>query len=704
MLKTTYKHLTLAAICMAMLSSCSSDDAATVVDTQGEKTPIEFTAATMGNSVGMSAQTRSVVSTDRYYGQDAKAFSSETALSMILKSEDGSKAKYARTLGKAAAGSGAESKVTFEISSTRYWEDTYSRSAKLSAFAVCVPGKTGALKINDNDNYSANTWTSDVPTMTIVWPLGTATTAATQGETFVADQDLCFSNNVSNLESTENRLKFDDATKKFTSGKLIFHHALTRITFKIKKGTGFTDTDDFSFSNSGENIVLKGFNTAGTFNIAEGAFNSSTITSTTNITSLYNKGADDTYAHVLEGILLPGTDLSATNVGDVSFTIGHNKYELTKEQLMNATLADGTTKLSAATLTDGTTLALDGGKVMRPGVNYVFILTLSKTKVENLSAAVVPWEEVTANQELTNARITVNLMDGTGGTGNFDLYRKTSTSSTIDDNFADYDWKNPYPTDTKLTLALNQTHNTSWLWPDNKTFYHFRSIMPSGSEVKTDATGDGDYVELTAGDELRDVCWGAPFISTTGKLTYSETTGFDNETSGSHQISKAIGATKSNISLKMFHAMSDVTINLETTDGDDKVDLSSVTLSLSNIYDSGKILLGNGRVMQTGNPATQEKTTTDKTWHRYFVPQPLSTVVLTILTKDNDKYEVNMSDVVAATSTNSVLANTPKDAKITSWLPNYKYTYTFTLRKAKMEVKVTLADWEKVTANSEVWF
>ena len=92
-------------------------------------------------------------------------------------------------------------------------------------------------------------------------------------------------------------------------------------------------------------------------------------------------------------------------------------------------------------------------------------------------------------------------------------------------------------------------------------------------EVKSTSNSD-DYITLTAGfsGSYRDVCWGAPFAATTEKLTYdTDSKGFDGK-GETHQLSMAIGPTKSAVNMMMFHMMSDATIRLTTTDGDDKVD------------------------------------------------------------------------------------------------------------------------------------
>ena len=143
----------------------------------------------------------------------------------------------------------------------RYWEDSYSRDSKVSVYSACVPGLNTALTIGGSNTYNQNNYTWSTTAIIILllhWPLtGVTGTFASQDATFLTNQDLCFSNNVSNI-SSDNRMAFNTSTKKFEARQMIFHHALTKVTFKIKKGDGFgTGAGVFNFTNASENIVLK---------------------------------------------------------------------------------------------------------------------------------------------------------------------------------------------------------------------------------------------------------------------------------------------------------------------------------------------------------------------------------------------------------------------------------------------------------------
>jgi hypothetical protein len=725
MLKKTNKYQTLMAICLLTLSACSSNETLPDSPNHQGKTPIELSAGIVGeNPTDLRAQTRTVVTTDNPYGHNAAAFDANTSLYMVIKGDkEGSTSKYTRSIGTVASGS---PDVSFADGYKRYWEDCYSRASKLSVYSACVPGSSTDLTVGGSNTYNLSSydWSTTAISPTIAWPLDG--TAASQNTTFLTNQDLCFSNNVSNI-SSDNRMVFNTSTKKFVARQMIFHHALTKVTFKIKRGDGFgTGTGVFNFTNAAtENIVLKGFNTSGTLDMSTGEF-SSIGTDAINALSLTDHSGETSPAfdYELTGLMLPGSTLTSTATDEVYFTIDNNKYHITKAQLATA--------LASLKLSNGTTDALTTDSKMRPGVHYVFTMTVSKKKIDKLSASIVEWETVNADgMTPSNARITVSLLDnGTPLTGDatFDLYRKASVSDAISDTFVDYTWATGY-TDNKANLTENTTSegvytahnstsdNTIWYWPDNKTYYHFRAVMPKDHTVNSAAN---DYITLTGAANYTDVCWGAPFYplsSTTDRLTYSLTTGFDNTGTGdpvTHQIYKAIGPTSDPVRMELFHMMSDVTIQLTTTTDDDKVTLTDATVQLTYIHPTGKVAMGNGLVTPDGTPATVPGTVDGEfKWHYGFVPQSLTDVngtndvVLTITTTDGNRYIVDMESVVATTVGNNLIANTySKDTNnkfiINRWYPNYKYTYTFNLKKSGVEtISATLANWESVTADPQ---
>ena len=741
MLKNTNKYQTLLAVCLLTLSACSTNETLTDSPIDQSKTPIELTAGIIGeNAATPRAQTRTVITNDSPYGSAAKAFEGNTNLYMVLKSEYGGTGAsqsplYSRSMGSVTGSTAAYNEVTFGDGYKRYWEDSYSRDSKLSVYSACVPGNTStALNIASSTTYNNNTWSDSEIDPTIVWPLNSVSVAnqkTTTTSNFLTDQDLCFSNNVSG----DNRIVFG-TNNKFTPREMVFHHALTQVTFKIKKGNGFGTDDPFAFTNANaspdpENIVLVGFNTNGTLNISTGEFTSVTTTNPITFLADTRTEADAAagYTYVLTCLMLPGSALTSTATNEVYFTIDNNKYHITKAQLATA-LADE--KVGKNTSKEASALA--EGSTMRPGVHYVFTMTVSKSQISNLSAAVVGWEEVTASTTPSNARIRVSLLENgtaeTSSTPTFDLFRSANVNTgVIDDDYPSFDWATGYSANKAVlvydsstqTYAATSDGTTPWYWPNNRTFYHFRTLKPKTDDTwkvkldENDANNNFEYIELmgapystTVANSYRDVCWGAPFNDAT-TITYDPSTnGFNGTTT--YQISKAIGPTTETINMNTFHMMSDVTIKLTTTTGSDAVTIAGATVKLTPVYNTGTVKMGNGLINITGNTGDIIGTVSNvdgqsyKQWRYGFVPQSLESVVLTITTTDHNQYIVNMKDVVANTVGDNIIANpyTATSSKINQWYPNFSYTYTFHLTKTGIEkVTATLAAWGTVEAASQ---
>lgn len=756
------------------------------------KTPIEMT---LGGVEG-ATMTRAVITNNPNNPQNFFHKTLATKVFMVMQSDydtghedyQGSKdTKYVVARGDVAANSNA---IVFDDTNKRYWDDAHARSSMLNVWAYAQIGETwtevtfeepnpGGTGMNAYKEASFQTtnkfdWRTTPQILPAIfnWKASINSDDSQNAQT-VRCQDLLFSNNLANNgEGNDGRLKFDFVNRKFPQvgeAQMKFYRAMSKITIKIKEGDGFTTaTTDFKFTSG--NVSLKGFNTKGLFSIKNGQFEH--IHETKTIPSIYlvSTSADGS-EHVLEALVIPniheylsdhgGENLESRFVKDkknldtdvmMEFTIDNNKYQITSGALYDALKGkEGATEKKPE---DVPYIPLE------PGKNYVFTFVIGKTKVKDMSAQVATWEEVTAEEtNPSNARIKLRVEErGTPQSANVDFYRKADNKTTdgVDDAWTIYNWVTGYQVATNPTYSTNH-FETEWFWENNKSFYHFRSLMPKSTESNpTTVTIDssiGDYVALTAAESssttpYKDICWGAPMLDNGDNETagtflwhYGPTiNGFDAKDDGTvatglpdgsqHQIYKAIGPTEDQIKLIMFHMMSDVTIVVKTESGDaginlgDGEDNNCTKIELKNIATTGKLKMGNGLVLAdspvgyyqfTAHPAPSTSTGAI-TWSHYgAIPQALDDVVLVITTPDDNKYEVNMMNLIAATSggsaavTSNNIVNpyqeTETDSgkyKIDRWYPNFKYTYTFTLKKKGVyDLAVTILDWENVIAGDD---
>ncbi len=713
-----------------------SDDATTDI-TMGDKTPIELSAGGMDDG----AATRAVITDGS--GKTLVVMPNGTGIRISMMSEynmtftgeswafQGTQAtKYCTTWGTAQTTSDDKAPINFG-SNIRYWDDAHARSSMLSLWGLAVPGKatsewtwkatSGGTEVVDNMPWGPTT----TPTQ-IYWAV-----SDNQSEASMAKEDLCFSNNLANYTSPDNRLKFNSTTKKFDTGNMIFYHALTQFTIKIKCGDGFKgDGSDFQFTNlppiatATNSFALNGFYGKGIFDVKAGEFQTLGESNKLTISSIYlqsttyqKKDVGDYY--VLRAYVLPGTDLQSASVEDAfSFTIDNNNYKISMNDLYNAISAHNSGSL---------TTVLGDGKKLLAGVNYEFTFTVEKTKISGMTAQIQEWGEVKAdNITPSNARINLKLEErGTPVTDNVDFYRALDPGNTaITDTYIGYKWSTGYLTDGKATASYSGSQWTisNWYWPNNTAFYHFRAVgdqsstSPTPPTPQTDATGVDNFV-LTAGDSYKDYTWGAPFlddlddeVAGSFKWTYSTQNGFDGTASNQHQIYHGIGPTNSVVKILMFHMMSDVTIKITTTSGEDKVTLidgtNKTTAVLKNLHTSGKVLMGNGLVQTTGSAVdvtVNLEGSSVLSWNNYgAIPQDLSSVELVITTPDKNLYKVVMKDVISTSYMNSNIQNPYSADKINYWYPGFKYEYTFTLSKKKIEnITATILDWVTVTAGDD---
>ena len=697
-----------------------SDDAVVSGGYDEGKTSIELSVGGVGE---VNASRARAITKDPNEVAKRGIIPAGTALYMVMESQDaGANKLYSVTKGVTGTADAEKfSPISFsEEGCTRYWDDCYARNAQLTIYAACSPGSSKVIEIGGKSVYpwtsmpTTEAWSNTAISPTIVdWTVSENQTTET-----LRDEDLCYSNNISKYtDGTEQdkRLKFNSSTRKFDHGNLCFYHALSWITFEIIRDTESFTAQEFQFA-TGTNIKLTNFFTKNTeFDIPTGEFTGA-YSSQTIQTMAQRATATTGSAFTLDALVMPTTDMSSPTKGDIHLIIANNEYNLSKKELLD--------KIQESDKTNH----LIEEKRLKPGVHYVFKLRIGKTKIKDITAKILDWETVTADTHTpSNAKVTLNLEDRTGTKENAYIYRAAETTANITGDILSegkgYVWATGYEGPNAYTASGN-TLNSTWYWPDNKTFYHFRAIVPQSAPALTTVDGN-DCVALASGDTYTDVCWGAPFpemepgnpSSNTTKFVYSLTNGFAG-TDG-HQIHYAIGATESPLKLLLFHVMSDVTINIRSVTGDAQVDLGDGTstttqIELKNIYTEGRVQLGNGLVLgtgtQTGTHTFPLQGGTTLKWSNYgAIPQSLAGVVLEITTPDNNHYLIDLASVKASASNiSSKNVQNPYaivDGKCTinRWYPDYKYTYSFTLsKKGVTGITCTILEWEEVTADDEV--
>lgn len=766
---TTNRHTTplryipaLLAVAALGLSACSTEELPGNGGNSNGKTAIEFAMSNTGG-IGMSLDSRA-------------GFGQSTRIVMRIgsqKTDDASDIKYTRTTATASkqvtTGTQDYSTVTFaQGTEMRYWDDAHGRKSQLSVYAVAIPDKNSGTLLPEN-KLSIGTlgenskWASEsTPDNTIAWEVSADQSAAGT----VSNQDLCYSNNIQNggengvyrwsftepqgypsFPGVDNISRLGDGVMKYTTpspsepgkfdrGHMIFRHALSRITVKLTAGDGFTQADaPFAFTSADGNVYINNVPTSGTFDIVAGAWKTGASTSTIKKMEVTKQATQADKSYTLVANLLPGYQIRSGNATNLlQFELDDNRYNITEAMLYNALHGK-----SGITADDGTTIT------MEQGLNYEIGITVKKQGIDNVTATIVNWATVTAEEQYpSNAYITLDLktFDGTACKG-FDFYRLNDpydTPQTAEPSVKHYKWYTGYNTDGKATLtpvdAAGNTVNendasfdhykTNWYYDSNKAFYHFRTVNKD-TNITTDA--NGDYFTITSSnEETNDPHWGAPMHSS-ANITYAvsgDATATPPTGGFASSIHWAIGSTKSQIKITELHMLSKINVILKTTDTDDKVTLHDGTtpaiVKLVRYFKDGKVELGRGLVTATSalrgcdnfkspDPFFEEANKRTNPYLFMAVPQLLSGscsagdtdfVGIEITTPDGNVYKINRLSEITATAvgTEAGQGQTNSDY-ITRWLPNHHYTYTFTLKKTEVTATATVTKWNEVTAGDK---
>lgn len=671
-------------------------------------------------------------------------FTEKTQVAMHIRSKkDKNNIKETRVLANALkdAAPGDNTFSKFDSPSKeniRYWDDAYGRSANISVFAVAVPGKSDVKNGIDPTNKegvalidhlaSSTGWNTGSLSEKIDWFVSTD---QSKGDS-IAIEDLTYSNNISakgsggamsynyedddytKVNNGELAFRLKDSTQpdgpgKFDQGRLVFNHALCRITLNIIKGAGYKDDgSDFKFKD-GTNVTIINVPVAGKLDLENGSWDDNTTKK--NITKMATTDLETDAEYSLLAQILPGYVINKDNDTDVlSFVIDDSKYYVTQGMMFEA--LNGKKGISESANT-GTTITMEQGR------NYVFNLTVDKSKV-SVTATLAKWTDVEADKNVNNGRTLGFTMFTTNGDPckSFDMYRMNDASTEGNK------WAGNYKDQATLS-SNNSIWNTGWYYENNLSFYHFRSVNKGIKLYGDDDDNVDDYFEIESGDQKKhDYIWGAPLLYDEAKngIAYSSSDGYGN------YISKAIGANNSAISMTAFHMMSNLSVELRTTTGNNKVELEKgdkqCEVSLTYFYNKGTVKLGNGLVNTTGGLKESDTFTkpdkgtsadgTEYTKTGLFtyavVPQSLVRtgegsnlyVGFTIKTPDDNVYYVvkELSSITATSNGNSLNQGT---SAIALWYPNHSYKYTFTLTKSGIDnVTCTVSKWIDIMASSNV--
>lgn len=736
------KHFILATAMTALLSatSCSKEDSVTNETDANGKTRIALSGTDGQMAVtraGFTAQTRIVAR-------------------IVSDKRDGSESKCVKTSLSAKAQTSSTysgfSDVEYVTGNVRYWDDAHGRNSRLSVYAIAIPDNytdTEGNKLDNCELKGTSEWaTTNATDNTMSWTVSTS-----QTESLLAAEDLAFSNNIQETgdkgvytynysegkyptptfdegQTNASRHSYEqDGTKydgrlyftqqgkgikdavtddpgHFDKGQMEFTHALTRIQVNLKKGDGYT-AGDLNVTA----IQLLNQPYKGTFNIQSGAW---TVPTAGDIgmakKAATTAGQDATY----ESQVLPGYAFVADDNNALSITVNGNTYFITNNMLRTA--LDGKTGVNAGFSTER-------------GKRYIFNIVVQKNKIENITATIVDWNDITAEKTtVDNSHLTFTFYKDGNPCTDIKLFKYEQDLGDVytDDSYSELAKAvagSEYSVVNGLTqVAETNKFTTSEFYKDNQTAYHFRS-----TNAATNLNAGNTNFTMTSGKATtaNDYHWGAPMKTSvsTDKLPYSETVGYLNS------IEKGIVAANTEnadnyINLTEVHMMSQLVIKLKSESSDDnaKVTLEDATVKLTKISKTGTVDMGSGKITPADSHTDLDAVTVELESKAdpsdpdiysctiNVVPQDLvrgdgdsddDYIGITIHTTDNNEYYVvkHLSEILANSIGSQVTNMQAEGGAIKKWFPGHRYTYTFNITKTEIKnITATIVGWNEIVA------
>lgn len=675
-----------------------------------EVVPPVYTVGEADNAIvleaGMSDGGSGVVTKAAYGTEAFTDFTAGTGLKLYIEGtwlgHDPVTVIYYPTASVGAADADHKSSVSFAAAQQPYW-DNYGMADPANMPAVEGNGREKGLTI-----YGAAVNTLETaPTVTDgQWEAFPWTLDANQSINDWVKKDLLTSNNV-RIGTTEGTYKFNDRQ----SGKLLkFTHAMSMITVNLIAGKGFPGYEEANperakFVNS-PSVTLDNFKYTGTVNIktksatpAEGTI---VITPKTAVSGTGNHTAQYTALIFPEQALVDDRQI-------LTLDADGNKYYVNSNKLITA-------------MNDQTGHNQD--KKFEDGVNYVLNITVNKTDID-VEATIQDWVDVSA----TNETPVINIAEVYGQTGkgfnmSFDFYRSTTVNGSYLEGITEGNHTVVNYVAATVVEPIVPAHYemaTQMYWPNHSTHYFFRGIWPLVDSVDGESHQVGPTSSQVKANsiEVANVAYKQDCYPSDLMIGIPRKDGGYDETCkvGGHDKSSGangICATEGKIRMNFEYAMSQVIVNLTTSEGNDKVIFDAYTsVEILGGYSSGEIKLSDESSDFTGKTVTnytmnRADAGVHTNYHDAIIPQKLvdgsgnATLKFRITVKSGDTYD--KYETVLGIKDIQVSENGGEKKNITAWEHGKKYTYTLHITKTGIKVEATVKDWIDVSAEEDIWF
>ena len=446
-------------------------------------------------------------------------------------------------------------------------------------------------------------------------------------------------------EQTPVDYKHVDANGDLKHGTIVlpFTHAMSKVTIELILGEGFAETTEGKAVAFGSNATTPTLFANRVTTTTAPTYTHSTSIASGNDAKIQMRLADDEVINnkhrVYEAIIAPTVMKNGQTLAEV--TVDGNTYKIDlKDAVLNPSA--GTNKWSSklkAYTTSGTTLtknspeadySTENGGITLSGVNYRIIVTLNKQKID-VAAYIKDWDDVYATTTGTisfNADVVYSEVIGATEVtaGSFDLWRSVANNSD-----ADYD-NVTSSTDVIDKASIYTYTGGKWVgaptiyWENGSTKHYFRALAKA-TAYDTDSNGKPTTVteiESVGGSTAVAQTYDAENNRATSvDLLWAQTSehkakdangNYLTDNDGNPKVygpGAAIDPRSGAVPLTFQHAMSKISIQLATDGADAVTGLDGATISIINLYDGGTISVKDGSVSNLSTSSAAPMTIKD---------------------------------------------------------------------------------------------
>ena len=659
------RNIILASIA-AVAASCSDDTLPGTNPDNGERTPLNVAVALSNGTPLSRAEGKTFAAGDSLYayirqvqwdGIEVADYTATGVVSPVTADQSPSLVLFTVNSGFTMTDVDGTTKKTSNITPTKplYWDDFSTASDPLTDANRCLQSAWGFCY-----NGGSPTTALDKTNGTLGW---TASADFTPNGV-LRNNDLLWS-------KAQKPLKYKRGTFGGNDhGTLVipYTHAMSMITIEVVAAEGFKAGDLGSTT-----ATLQAMYTKATFSAPNATVSGQD--GSQNVTMLAgNEGTNSESKpnKVFQALVIPGKELTTGNDLAEITNIDGNNYKI---------------PVTDAILTAWSSY-LDSGK-LKSGVNYKLTVTVAKQAID-VVAQITDWTPINATGKgeiKFSSNIVSSGVTNAITSGSFEIFQGKALGES---GFEDV---------TKAEYSAGEwTLDPKIYWTNGTLPYYFRGLATT-----TDGTTPTATSSKNAAQDV-DLLW-ATTPAHEGNLEGGGTQHFN--------AGEAIPPRTGDVPLQFEHAMSKITINLSTSttgkasptsdESARAVNLSNVTVTISNLSTAGTIAITNGNIAPTAIDAAVDAAVTGTTPATVEYSAPIKAIDGTIVIPQslvNDTYPIKLTIKLSDGTTYSLPLKDCKvsgsETNIETWNRGNHYVYNIYVEKEAIRFVAVLKNWVEV--------